>query len=201
MIRDAILVLAAFCAFSAVARAGFIVNVEQSGANVVANGSGTINMAALTSGTTAYEGVQAGVQGSIGFFVLNLTSPDPNRYAGVTGPTSFGPGGFFVSASTSSGPAVAIFGSQQGIGALAVDDAYVSGSSISDSATWDNTTISGLGLTPGNYTWTWGSGSTADFFELQIATVPEPSSFILLGVVGVVGFIAYRWRRRASVPA
>jgi PEP-CTERM motif len=38
-------------------------------------------------------------------------------------------------------------------------------------------------------------------FNITPASVPEPSSFILLGVVGAFGFIAYRGRRRASVPA
>jgi hypothetical protein len=37
--------------------------------------------------------------------------------------------------------------------------------------------------------------------QIQVSAVPEPSSFILLGVVAAFGFIAYRWRRRASVPA
>jgi hypothetical protein len=36
-----------------------------------------------------------------------------------------------------------------------VPSGYVSGTSLSDTATWDNTTIAGLGLTGGTYTYSW----------------------------------------------
>jgi hypothetical protein len=44
--------------------------------------------------------------------------------------------------------------------------------------------------------------NTAFFDQIQIAAVPaaEPSTF-LLAIIGAFGFIACRWRRRASVPA
>ena len=82
---------------------------------------------------------------------------------------------------------------------------YTSGSSLTSSATWDNTTISKLGLTPGTYTWTWGSttNGTADFIEVDIPSatgVPEPSTLTLLGL-GSLGLLGYGWRRRKQADA
>ncbi len=74
---------------------------------------------------------------------------------------------------------------------------YVSGSALTDSATYDNQTLSSLGATPGTYTWRWGSGATADSFTLDIPapSVPEPASLALFGT-GLAGFGVIRRRRR-----
>jgi PEP-CTERM motif len=118
---------------------------------------------------------------------------DGNAGVGAIGPSNFGPGTIQF-ASSGGGDAAGILSQD-----IYVPANYVSGSQLSDSATWNNTTISALGLTPGTYTWTWGSGPTAD--SLEVVVVPEPSSFILLGIVAAFGFIACRWRRRRQAVA
>jgi hypothetical protein len=55
---------------------------------------------------------------------------------------------------------------------------YVSGHALADTMTFDNTTFTGLGVTPGTYEWTWGSGLTADSFTLQIGPVAVPAPLI-----------------------
>ncbi len=61
-------------------------------------------------------------------------------------------------------------------------------------------TFSSLGLTPGTYIWTWGSGADADSFTMNIgvSSVPEPASLMMLGTgsLAILGFA--RRRRRAS---
>jgi hypothetical protein len=57
---------------------------------------------------------------------------------------------------------------------------YVSDSSLSDAATYDNETFASLGVTPGTYIWTWGRGPNQKFTLVIPASVPEPSTVLLL---------------------
>ena len=101
--------------------------------------------------------------------------------SGITGPKSFG-SGTSENADSGSGDLVGILA---GAGLVTPQD-YLSGSELSNTATWANQTFISLGVTPGSYTWIWGSGAHSDFFALDIiegaAVVPEPSSLALLGV-------------------
>ena len=82
---------------------------------------------------------------------------------------------------------------------LEVPSGYVSGVTLSNTTTWDNTTISGMGLTPGTYSWTWGSGATADSYVMQIPT-PEPATLTLLGTALLGLGVVYLRRRGAKAP-
>jgi hypothetical protein len=46
----------------------------------------------------------------------------------------------------------------------------------------------------------YGPSATA-VLDISTASVPEPSSFVLLGMVGVIGFVAYRFRRRKPIAS
>jgi hypothetical protein len=51
-------------------------------------------------------------------------------------------------------------------GQIAVPGDYVSGMFLSGTATWNDTTLAALGVTPGIYTLTWGSGTHEDSLKL-----------------------------------
>jgi hypothetical protein len=72
---------------------------------------------------------------------------------------------------------------------------YVSDSALSDSATWTNSSFSSLGVTPGTYVWTWGSGADADSLTLDVVPAPALSGLPLLAwLLGRVALLAGRRR-------
>jgi hypothetical protein len=167
----------------------FTVTLEQMGANVVATGSGAINLTGLTFLTvgSSAHGISGGA-GSIAFGESPL-----DIYHGITGPTNFGTGGF-VAGNDFSGDSVGIFAS---LGQINVPEGYVSGNPLSASMTFDNATIHSLGLRPGTYTWTWGTGTGIgnQFFTVQIvgpAGVPDGGSTVSLLGFALVGLAALR---------
>ncbi len=177
--------------------ATYSVTLTQQGSNVVATGSGTLNLAGLNL-SFSESGVSF-VTANIGEISIGPTTLEPiDVYEGFTGPKNFGTGGI-LTASSGSGDAAGIGGF---IGELFVPHSYVSGTSLSDTATWDNQTFTTLGVTPGNYTWTWGSGASADSFMVDIkSTVPEPSSFVLLALaLGILALFRARSCRQNSFP-
>jgi hypothetical protein len=161
------------------AQAAYTVTLEQVGPNVVATGSGTLDLTGLSGPipTTAPEPAQ--IQPGAGLIFTGPASPTPfDIYLSgttlLTGPSSFGgPIGSTTFASSGSGDFVGIDGEFE---ELEVPAGYTSGTSLSDTATYDNQTFAKLGATPGTYVWTWGSGAADDTFTLQIgpAAVPAP---------------------------
>jgi len=185
-----------FAFFALPADAEYIYNVYQSGADVIAAGSGTIDLTDLTSGGGGVytEGsVDASIAkiggGPTGFAVQKLSD-----FTGLQGPQSFGSGGYFAD-NAYYGDQVQIIG-QYGELRLADHDGSYFGSTI-----FTNTTIEALGLDPGTYTYTWGSGADADSIVVNIQQttneIPEPFTLSLFGA-GLAGAAALRRRKKAS---
>lgn len=168
------------------ANAAYIVNVRQVGSDVVATGGGTINTAGLSLlGPSGGGGV---FNARYGIVFVGSSGP-VTAFEGSTGPVSFGSGGG-ISASSNSGDAVGVYGLSN---AVYVPTGYVSETPLSDTSTWAGTTINDLGVIQGTYTWTWGSGGTADSFTMY---VPEPASITILGIPAAMALL--RRRRRAG---
>jgi hypothetical protein len=84
---------------------------------------------------------------------------------------------------TSSGDLVGIAGNVGAghVGVLTVPQGYAS-AALSDSMTFNNATFASLGVTPGTYVWTWGTGLENQNFTLVIggAGVPDGGSKVSL---------------------
>jgi hypothetical protein len=172
------------------AQANYIVTLEQQGNNVIATGSGTLDLAGLELNPMCSLGcfTNAGINPMFGDISTGPVNGVPTRfYFGFTGPASFGSGDSTLP-NSGSGDSVGIDGTFE---ILSVPLDYVSGSALSDNSTYDNQTFGSLGVTPGTYVWTWGSGATADSFTFNIVPVPEPSNLALLALpLGLVVLLA-----------
>lgn len=178
------------------ARASVLVTASEVGGDVVFQGGGTLDLTGLNFlglGTTLSI-----LEPSIANLIIGQLPPSTvDNYGFLTGPDSFGAGGFALP-SSGSGDTFGILGP---FGLLRVPGGYTSGDPLTGSSTFAGQTFASLGLTPGTYVSTLQS---ADTFTIQIgpSAVPEPSSLILIssGLAVLVG-LGYGWRRQKATSA
>jgi hypothetical protein len=149
---------------------GFTITMEQMESNVVATGSGAFDLTGLSF---IEEGsIGPFINPHVAFIVTGQTGSG-STYDGFTGPTTFG-NGVITLPNTSSGDLVGISNSSTPFPFLLVPQGYVSNTALSDSMTFNNATFASLGLTPGTYVWTWGTGLANQNFTLQIRSLGVP---------------------------
>lgn len=180
------------------AHAAYTITMTESGGNVVATGGGSLNIADLTlaGAGNALAFVQPN---SAAVYVGPSSLTASTSLSAVTGPSSVGTGATLVQADSGGGDIVGIDGNQ-----VVVPTGYVSGNALSSNSSWTGTTFAGLGLTPGTYTWTWGSGPNADSFVLQIGPTPASTpqsiptlsewAMIIMAALMAVGGVRYSKR-------
>jgi len=178
-------------------QAGYIVTLSQVGPDVVATGSGPIDLTGLTPlNVGSVFGIAATIP-SDGNIITG--SGDVAEYTGLTGPMSFGSGGLTIASSSSLGDPVGIDGVS---GTIFLPQLFVGGpGSFFDNATYNGVTFASLGVTPGTYEWTWGTGANQNF-TLQIgpAGVPDSGSafgLLVLGLAALFGASRLRALRLA----
>jgi hypothetical protein len=186
-------VLAQGAALLTSAKATYLLRYEEVGADVIAEGSGSLD---LTDLNLIHSGGLASCFGawpSQGLACVGPLSIAVDTYQGFVGPTSFGSGGLHLATSGS--------GDFTGIvplaGNLHPPGGYISGDALFGEATFAGADFQDLGLTPGTYIWSWGNGPHADTFTVEIG-VPEPSTWaLLLAGLGALGLVGHRRTRKA----
>jgi hypothetical protein len=178
----------------------YVVTLEEVGSNVVASGSGDIDLTGLTYSFTGYNvpymdpSVALIYTGSSTNY-LGYTGPGLYGYVGdISGPSSFG-SGTVAGASSGSGDPVEFAAYAD---TILVPAGYVSDDALSDSAIYDGETFAELGVTPGTYVWTWGSDPDQSF-TLEIGATPLPATFPLFASgLGAIGLLVWRRKRKTE---
>ncbi|MBV9008586.1 MAG: VPDSG-CTERM sorting domain-containing protein [Verrucomicrobia bacterium] len=180
---------ASFLIASTPAQANFIVTLQQVGSNVVATGSGAIDLTGL-HGPSPANGASAIVPVA-GDIVTG--SGNGTLYLGpISGPTSFGTGGP-TDANSSTGPLVSLLYNGGITSSIIVPSGYVSGTLISNGAIYNGQSFASLGVTPGTYEWTWGTGANQNFtLEIGTSRVPDSGSTMVLLGASLFGLIFVR---------
>jgi PEP-CTERM motif len=167
------------------------VDLTQQGSNLVATGSGPIDLTGLTQIISALP-LDPFLDPS--GLIITGAAAGGTVFPIPTILSSFGSGSG-VSADSATGDLVGI--SAFSFPGLVVPDGYHSDGPLSDTATYDNQTFKSFGLTPGTtFETAWGNGANQNFtLVIGASTVPEPSTWaMLLGFAGL-GLAGWRHRR------
>ncbi|MBV9008288.1 MAG: hypothetical protein JO354_03845 [Verrucomicrobia bacterium] len=177
----AVAIVIACGSFLCSAHAGYMITVEQNGPNVVASGSGSIDLTGLSLLFAAVD-TSASITPSVATTELASGKADDYSTALRSMPASFGTGGTSF-ADSSSGPVAGTGTFRHGtLLVIIVPAGYVSGAPLANStAMYDNTTLRSLHARPGTYEWTWGTGPNQNL-TVQIGPphVPDGGSTLLL---------------------
>lgn len=184
------------------AQAGLVFTFAEVGSDVVMTATGSVDLTDLNADTNANwsagnNGVQSGASRNeyVATGVAGATTT-PYRTTFTTVGGSFGEIAFLAPSSVSGDIAGFLDGPATDF--VWVPAGYVSGTALNGTSTFNNTTFAGMGLIPGNYTWSW-NGSSPDTITVAVPAVPEPSTLALCGVAGAgLGFAGVRRLRRRA---
>jgi len=171
-----------------------VATFQEIGSDVVETGSGALDLTDLHL--------------SGGIFTKLFVTPNEPSYASGTpgeqgdtyegalsGPAVWGPGSTTIT-KMSSGDLVALVPSSAEI----IVPGDYAGGPLSQTATYLMASFASLGLTPGAYVYSWGTGAHADTFTIDVggaSPVPEPSTWAMM-LVGFAG-LGYAAARRTGL--
>ncbi len=162
--------------------AAILLQVEQLGNDVVITGSGSANTTALTNEGIDNTWTNVLTDNQIAAGADAFSNGQVTLWSGIMGPASFGSDPTF-SQNPDNGSS-SLFGivasnltpSPQ----IFLPQDYISGASLTGTSTFLSSSLSSLGFAPGStFTWSWGSGGSADSLVLKVlsaspAQVPAP---------------------------
>lgn len=178
------------------ANAALVINISQVGLDVVVAGSGRINTAGLTNYGAGPS--PTGVGGAYGLAVVGINGGYSDGYGyAFTNPGTFGTGDGTIADSGNGSNFGLIGGSDYNAIYLPIN--YISGTALSGTSLFNNTTLASLGLTIGSYVFNVSNGDTVTVNIGPVAAaVPETATWaMMIAGFGMMG-AAMRTRRRST---
>jgi hypothetical protein len=171
------------------ARAILTYNIYETGGNVVVQASGSLNLTGATSTSPTSCNNDGGILSTAAAICTGFDTASASAFL-ISGPTTFDGSVSAYPASSVAGIFTAFTG--QG-GYFEIDPAYTSGSPIVSSATFNGTSLAGLGFTPGlsGLIGTWTLDGTSESIQVRLTPYSAPGPLPLLGAGA-----AFSWSRR-----
>ncbi len=171
------------------AKAVLTYNIFESAGNVVIETSGSLNLPTPLVSTSSCN-LHGVIISSIGIICTGPFTANLSTYP-ITGPTSFN-GSVNREADSSTGIATILGGNDD----IALPAAYVSGTPIVSSSTFNGQTLASLGFTTTGLIGTWTLGGTSDTIQVFLGP-PSPSGAAVPGPLPLLGAgAAFSWSRR-----
>jgi len=179
------------------AKAILTYNIFESGGNVVVQTSGSLNLTGATLIGTTFCGFSGEIKSSSALICTGVNALNSPGYD-LTGPRNFDGTVSFGPASSVTGILTKLAG---GDGFFAIDPAYTSNSPIVSSATFNGTTLAGLGFTTTGLIGTWTLRGTSESIQviLGAAAASVPGPLPLLGAGAAFGW-SRKLRKRIATP-
>ena len=179
-----------------------LIEVQESGSTVVATASGSFNTVNVTNYGLITNTSPSNLAGNIGVARIGTFSGQIDGYQLTSPFASFGTLSSQFATSTAgvgfgtTTLLVSGFGLPAGTPLFVLPTGYISGTSLFSTATWDNSSISSLGLTAGTYTALFNNQTVTLRIAPGVGAVPEPGTWALM-LIGF-GAIGATVRRRRS---
>ena len=174
------------------AKANYIVTLQQVGSDVVATGTGAIDLTGLTPRFPAV--LSPLIIPSLPGIITGAPGTGEEWMGTISGQPNFGSGGI-TSADSGFGQLAGIATSPS-LDVIFVPFGYGNDTLLSDSATYNNATFATLGVTPGTYEWSWGDGANQNFTLIIGGAVPDAGSTVSLLGFASLGLVALRRKLR-----
>ena len=181
------------------AKAVLTYNIFESGGNVVVQTNGSLNLTgAQQNGYTNCGAGNGGINSFDGVICTGNNTLFHNTFS-ISGPGNFVGTAFIFPANSVSGIFTEINGTAQ---RFSLDYTYVSNTPIVSSATFNGTTLAGLGFTTTGLIGTWSLTGTSETIQVFLGNPPSaavPGPLPLLGAGAAFGW-SRRLRKRIAAP-
>ena len=172
------------------AKAVLTYNIFESGGNVVVQTNGSLNLTGAQANGTWNCGSDGFISSSFARVCTGPNNLASQGYA-ILGPDNYNGSVFEGPASSVSGIFTQLFG---WFNTFSIDPAYVSATPIVSSATYNGTTLAGLGFTTTGLIGTWSLVGTSETINVFLG---DPVSAAVPGPVPLLGAgFAFGWSRR-----